>query len=312
MSISDVLTEYNRIKHQNEQELNRRRDEIFSQIPELKALYEQLEALLIARPRLRLKGEPDGSEQIEALRAKSAAMLDRAGFEADYLSPIYSCELCRDTGFLEDATHCDCFKKRILEDKLDAVKLADDSVSFEMFKTNIFDNTPIINGRSQLDYMLEYKQISENFADNFPKSECILLFAGSTGLGKTYLSKCIMRRVIERGFISAYYTAYRLFSIFHQHRLGNDIDLNPIFEVPLLIVDDIGTEPMTQNVTREYFFDLLNERIDRKLHTIIVTNLGFHELKNRYDERIHSRLMDTRFSKKLIFNGKDIRYLNKI
>ncbi len=308
MSISDVLAEYSRIRQQNENETNRRRDEVFSSIPALAAINQQLEALLIARPRLRLKGEPDGSTQIAALRAQCTALLTGAGYAADYLSPVYSCPLCRDTGVLADATHCGCFKKRVLEDKLDAARLTDDAVSFEKFDLNRFGTEPIENGKSQRDMMQRIRELCEAYADSFPACSSLLLLSGSVGLGKTYISKCIMRRVIERGFTAASFTAYRLFSLFHQHRLGEEVDLDPILEVPLLIIDDIGTEPMTKNVTKEYFFDLINERSAAGRKTVIATNLGFHALDERYGERIFSRLMDARFSQKILFKGKDIRY----
>ncbi len=308
MSISDVLAEYSRIQQQNELEMDRRRNEAFDRVPGLVALHEQLETLLIARPKLRLKGEPDGSGQIEALRAQSAALLSRAGYGADYLGPVYSCAQCRDTGLLDDATHCDCFKKRVLEDKLDAARLTDDDVSFEKFDLGRFDTEPVDNGKSQRDIMARIRDVCAGYADSFPGCSSLLLLSGSVGLGKTYVSKCIMRRVIERGHTAASFTAYRLFSLFHQHRLGEDVDLDPILEVPLLIIDDIGTEPMTKNVTKEYFFDLINERGAARRKTVIVTNLPFHDLDERYGERIFSRLMDARFSQKILFKGKDIRY----
>jgi DNA replication protein DnaC len=89
--------------------------------------------------------------------------------------------------------------------------------------------------------------------------------------------------------------------------MGDNVDLTPLFEVPLLIIDDLGTEPMTRNVTIEYFFDLINERYVSGLHTVIVTNMGFLELKQQYGDRIHSRLMDVRLSQKIIFKGRDVR-----
>ena len=138
----------------------------------------------------------------------------------------------------------------------------------------------------------------------FPGGMPILLLAGSAGLGKTYISKCIMRRVIERGHTAAYYTAYRLFSLFHSDRIGRR-RLIAAVEVPLLIIDDLGTEPMTRNVTIEYFFDLLNERYVAGLHTVIVTNLSFLELKQLY-ATASFRLMDVRFPK-FIFKGRDVR-----
>jgi DNA replication protein DnaC len=263
---------------------------------------------MIERPKLRLKGEQDNGAQIKALRAQSASMLVDLGLDVHYLDPVYSCMRCHDTGLLEDATHCDCFKKRLLEDKLSTARLTDDDMSFEKFDLTRFDTNPIENGKSQRDIMMRIRDICIDYAESFPQCPSLLLLSGSVGLGKTYVSKCIMRRVMEHGFIAASFTAYRLFSMFHQHRLGEDVALEPILEVPLLIIDDIGTEPMTKNVTKEYFFDLINERSAAGRKTVIVTNLPFHELDERYGERIFSRLMDTRFSQKILFKGKDIRY----
>ena len=193
--------------------------------------------------------------------------------------------------------------------KLDEARLVDDTVSFEQFNISVFDTAPIENGKSQQDVMWRYKKITESYANTFPECPPVLLFSGATGLGKTYIAKCIMRRVIERGYMSAFYTAYRLFSIFHRDRLGEDIDLRPVFEVPLLIIDDLGTEPMTRNVTREYLFDLINERTHEGRHTLIVTNLTFEEINERYGEPIHSRLMDKYTSQKIRFVGRDIRLI---
>jgi DNA replication protein DnaC len=155
--------------------------------------------------------------------------------------------------------------------------------------------------------MRAIRTLSEKYADDFPNVKPFLLLSGGIGLGKTYIAKCLMRRVIEHGHTAAFYTAYRLFSLFHRHRLGENVDLDPIFNVPLLVIDDIGTEPMTRNVTVEYFFDLINERLALGLHTVIATNLSFGDINARYGERIHSRLMDTRHSMKIIFEGRDIR-----
>ncbi|MDD5017320.1 MAG: ATP-binding protein [Eubacteriales bacterium] len=306
MSISDVLAEYDRIQRQNETEKNRRRRQAYKKVPELKEIHEKVKTLQIERLKQSISGHSGDKDEILALQEKAITLLTDAGFDQHYLDPVYTCPACRDTGVIDGAQRCGCFKKRVLEDKLDAARLTDSSVSFEQFNIDIFDDKPIEKGKSQKDQMVSYKQVAEAYANKFPDCLPVLLLSGGIGLGKTYIAKCIMRRVIERGNTAAYYTAYRLFSLFHRHRLGENIDLDPIFEVPLLIIDDIGTEPMTRNVTVEYFFDLINERSG--LHTIIVTNLPFEEINARYGERIHSRLMDTRHSQKIIFRGKDIRY----
>ena len=308
MSISDVLAGYEQTRRQNEDEQLKRRRKVYAAVPQLKDIHRKLTNQLAERLRLAVSGEKADEAAIAELRAQETALLKNAGFPADYLEPLYTCLDCRDTGLLANATHCSCFKKKLLEDKLEAARLTDESVSFSHFRLDIFDDTPLDNGKSQRAYMEKYKQLFENYAESFPDCLPVLMLLGNTGLGKTYCAKCIMRRVIERGHTAALYTAYRLFSLFHADRLGEDVDLGPLFEVPLLIIDDLGTEPMTKNVTIEYFFDLLNERLAAGRHTIIITNLELHDLNTRYGERIHSRLMDTRFSQKIIFKGKDVRY----
>lgn len=307
MSISDVMVAYDEIRRDNERELERRRQEVYRCVPQLAELHSQINTLLLDRLKKALDGTAVDTARIQKLIDESRKMLTAAGFDENYLEPVFSCSDCRDTGTLSNAQRCGCFKRRILEDKLDAARLMDNSISFEQYDSGIFSDEPIENGRSQRDIMLRIKQLCEQYADDFPSSKPLLLLAGSAGLGKTYLAKCILRRVLERGFTAAYYTSYRLFSLFHSDRVGEDINLEPLFEVPLLIIDDLGTEPMTRNVTIEYFFDLINERYVQGLHTVIITNMGFMEIKQQYGDRIHSRLMDVRLSQKIIFKGRDVR-----
>lgn len=305
MSISDVLAQYERIRESSSAEQRRRLDEALK-IKRFYSVYCELRELQRQRILKAFEDTGDIERRIKELREQSQTILEESGLGAGYLDPVYSCRVCRDTGLLDGGERCECFKKKVLEDKLCEARLSDGEISFEQFDLDIFDDAEFENGRSQRDYMLQYKKIAENYADAIPGCPPIFLMSGSTGLGKTYLSKCIMRRAMERGFTAAFYTAYRLFSMFHQHRLGGDVDISPVFEVPLLVIDDIGTEPMTRNVTVEYLFDLINER--SALHTVIVTNLAFHDIKERYGERIHSRLMDKDSSVKILLRGKDVRY----
>ena len=73
------------------------------------------------------------------------------------------------------------------------------------------------------------------------------------------------------------------------------------------MIDDLGSEPLMQNVTVEQLFNLLNERLNRGLSTVISTNLTMEELQSRYTERIASRLRDRNNWKVITLEGKDIR-----
>ena len=84
-------------------------------------------------------------------------------------------------------------------------------------------------------------------------------------------------------------------------------DQLPLHDCDLLIIDDLGTEPMLQNITIEQLFNLLNERQMAGRHTVISTNLAMSELQERYTERVTSRLLDATGCRRLLFIGADIR-----
>ena len=74
---------------------------------------------------------------------------------------------------------------------------------------------------------------------------------------------------------------------------------------PLLLIDDLGTEPVLRNITVEYLFLLLNER--EGMATVTATNLTPAQLMNRYGERVCSRLLDKRQSEVILLKGQDLR-----
>ena len=82
-----------------------------------------------------------------------------------------------------------------------------------------------------------------------------------------------------------------------------------LVEAPLLLIDDLGAEPMMQNITVEYLFMLLNERMTAKRHTVIATNLSPTQLQERYGERVMSRILDRSRGVALMLTGKDVRLL---
>ena len=63
-----------------------------------------------------------------------------------------------------------------------------------------------------------------------------------------------------------------------------------VYDVDLLIIDDLGTEFVTQFTTAA-FFDVINSRIISGKSTIISSNLDFEKLSEIYSQRITSRFM---------------------
>ena len=133
---------------------------------------------------------------------------------------------------------------------------------------------------------------------------------GASGTGKTYLTKCIAKERIERGYTTLFASAFDLNNMFLQEHLAQSNQkehLQDLVDLDVLIIDDLGTEPMRKNVTKEYLLLLLNERLSKGKSTIITSNLNPEQVLFRYEERIFSRIFNKRTSLILEFKGKNSR-----
>ena len=75
------------------------------------------------------------------------------------------------------------------------------------------------------------------------------------------------------------------------------------------MIDDLGTEPVLKNVTLEYLYLILNERLTSNKATVITTNLDLNGIINRYGERIYSRITNKSNTFVCRFTGADLRKL---
>ena len=73
-----------------------------------------------------------------------------------------------------------------------------------------------------------------------------------------------------------------------------------------LVIDDLGSENILKNVTENYLYNLLNERMTSGKLTFVSTNCGLDDLRERYGERIFSRLAGNS-SLKINVGGNDLR-----
>ena len=79
-----------------------------------------------------------------------------------------------------------------------------------------------------------------------------------------------------------------------------------------MLIDDLGTEPVLKNVTKEYLYNLINTRQINKRATLITTNLSLDNILDRYDERIFSRLGNKNLSTiiQLLSSDKRLKQIN--
>ena len=66
--------------------------------------------------------------------------------------------------------------------------------------------------------------------------------------------------------------------------------IHDVITADLLLIDDLGTEPMLKNVTVEYLLLVIEERQTKGRATLVTTNLDTDGILLRYGERIYSRL----------------------
>lgn len=319
MQYDAILREYDERQLQNKTILEARTRELYNKIPQLLEIEHSIAEVSVASARKLFGGDSHAitnlKQQLHELRSRKAQLLKDAGYPADYLSPIYSCPDCKDSGYI-DGRHCHCFKQKIIDIIYDQSNLKDILVyeNFSNFSLEYYsDNEVDLNGLSPLKAAKHAFLECQKFVEAFDNSFSNLLFYGDTGIGKTFLSNCIAKEVLDKGHSVIYFTAFQLFDILSKGIFDKDnkevTAHQNIFECDLLIIDDLGTE-LTNSFTSSQLFLCLNERILHKKSTIISTNLNMVQLGEIYSERTFSRIL--KYYKIIKMFGDDIRIKKRI
>ncbi len=254
--------------------------------------------------------------EIDALRQEKIQLLVSMGLPADYLELPYDCPDCKDTGFIGD-DKCHCFKQKTIDllyqqsDLKDVIQIENfDNFDLSYYSQEELNSLTGINARESATKALT---ICQKFTEDFGKSFENIFLCGNVGIGKTYLTHCIAREILEKGHSVVYIGAIKLFELFNTHIFSKDVDVSEeydnIFTCDLLIIDDLGTE-LASSATISQLFACLNDRLLAKKPTVISTNLSINQLEDLYSERTASRI----FSQYQILRlfGEDIRMKKKL
>lgn len=319
--LSGLLAQYEQRRQQNAQEAARRSAEIARLHPDLTALMEKRHKMVLQSVMNVFSGEKDRDPEkiMEEYNRKIAGMLKERGYPADYLSPIVECKTCQDTGYFYNAASqqemCPCLKNAYHAALSQDGGELEQEHTFENFDAARFPADPLPGTDvTQREYMEIIRQKCLSYAENVPLGRIrTLLLHGGSGLGKTYLLHCIGHHARSRGVDTLYATAYDLLIALKNAYFSRDgfsrtgESAQEYFDAQLLIIDDLGMEPLMEGVTVEQIYHLINARLTKGLYTAISTNLSRVELKQRYTERVSSRLLDPRTGLTIPFLGKDIR-----
>lgn len=241
------------------------------------------------------KAQVNGDQaKIAAYKKQLRAILKANNMTEADLTPQYACHHCNDVGYINGAI-CSCLEQEICKLITAESNVIDDRFTFE--------NSTESNKQNLIVYKRARKMCNEDKGN--------LLLVGNTGSGKTYLLSACVNEAIKQNKGVLFTTAYTLNSMFLDAHLSNyktsQSILDTLTDVDLLAIDDLGTEIAYKNVTAEYLFAVVNERIARKKQTFVSTNLTLAHLRDRYDERLFSRLVDTNITTVAQLEGADKR-----
>lgn len=312
------------VRLRNDNERQRRINEIYDNYPEMKELDREITSIAIKEARQRLKSQDsndtyDFSKDISELSYKKKKLLTDNGYPENYLDPIYDCPICQDWGKI-DGHICDCIKKLRVEELYKRSNLYNTlkkenfgTFSLEYYSKEPYEDkemTPYENAERL------YKK-AQKFVDNFESIHDNLLIYGDTGLGKTFLSNCIAKEILDKGHSVLYLSSNELFKdvlsdYLMSHNTTNIKALESIYEYiyksDLLIIDDLGSEVLSSFV-KSQLFEIINKRMLTERSTLITTNLNLASIQDRYTERVMSRIAD-KYTLYPLY-GDDIRYRRK-
>ena len=312
-----LMREYNHKQSRNSRIVSYRTKELYSAVPSLTQLDEEVSKISISSITAIFSGKDiatasaESKKNLEELKMRRINLMKSAGFPEDYLEPPYDCPDCKDTGYI-NGERCHCFKQAAINIvyKQSNINNILSKENFDAFDLDVYDNDYFEDGselsaRANAEIALEK---ATNFVQNFREKGGNLLLLGRTGCGKTFMSNCIAKALLDQGISVIYFTSSEIFRVFEEQTFKKNANVaelhDHIFDCDLLIIDDLGTE-FQNSFTTARLFQCLNERLLRNKSTIISTNLKLEELRDTYSERITSRVFSNYEVIKLI--GNDIR-----
>ena len=314
--LQELREEYSQRQQRNRQEEEFRRMQAEAACPEIGQVMEERQSLILAT----LLGVLDGKAAAEDIPARTdvcnrrlSSLLKQHGFAEDYLDPVFTCPVCQDTGYVGEVIRdrCECFKQAFYTRLYQRMGLSESKAqSFDSFNLDLFSDEKLPGkSYSQRGLMNVIRQTCQQYAENYPQVPMKdMLLMGQSGLGKTFLMHAMAKVLIRRGVNVLILSAYKFLEIARRaYMSGDNRDLDALMQADVLMIDDMGAEPLMENITIPQWFNLINERQIAGKGTIISTNLMEDNLRNRYTERVASRLTKGSGYRLIQFGGEDIR-----
>ena len=257
--ITNILKEYEKKRLSAEKDLEERKNKLYSENPRLQEIDNELSKLGISTAKnLILSNSSELLHElnikVENLKKEKAQILKNLNLPSDFLLPNYSCKLCNDTGYIQDnynSIMCNCLKQEIFNIEYNKSNISNlDYQNFKNFSLEKYsdkiDKDKYNSEISPRENISLIKNICLKFIENFDNpNEKNLLFTGNTGLGKTFLSSCIAKEIIQKDKTVLYQTAPIMLDTIIDYKFNknsiSDTTYKNLLDVDLLIIDDLGT-----------------------------------------------------------------------
>ena len=310
VSIIEAVDElFRRRREESMAALERRRAEAYKKEPRIRAIDAELSRKYRELIASTFGGKAPSKKETRAIAvdhlASRAELLVQSGFPVDYLELKYHCSKCSDEGFIQGKM-CSCYRKALNKEAAGHTKLAKlmEDQTFKTFKMDLYPE----EGGARRNMERIFNRVKE-YAENFSERSGNLLFTGGTGVGKTFLSSAVARHVIDKGFSVVYDSIANIIDEFEAVKFNKKpINLDKYDTCDLLIIDDLGTELVTQ-YSESVVYTLLNNRINMRKPMIVSTNIDGERMGEIYSQSIVSRLSGEFMI--LPFKGTDLRQRRK-
>ena len=312
-----IMRMYDARSAKNRHELDEKTARVYAAAPSYKKVQDMISSASVEAAKASIRGDRTRLDYLHATIAEYENQLRRiltdAGFPSDYLNPVFDCPLCKDTGYVGNEK-CSCFRQAEIDFLYDqsGIDSASYSVSFDQFRLDYYpkEMTDPVTGMTAYEAADKALSVCRDFVQDFPGGKNLLLY-GPTGVGKTFLSNCMAKEILNSRHSVLYTSAINLFQNFSDELKNNDSDsdfTSQVTECDLLIIDDLGTE-LSNAFTNSKLFYCINTRMLNRRSTIISTNCSLKDLMEIYTERIFDRISSSYTLVKLI--GNDIRFIKK-
>lgn len=311
-SYDDIRREYDYIRQGDYLRYDEKKEKIYSDNPKLKELDLKIVKLYleIGTARIEKRSIDKFEEELERTQKEREQYLKEHNISDDYKELKYVCNKCRDTGFV-DGHKCSCFVQKEIElfDNISHFRNYIKDDNFDKLDLSFYNQSGLaLNGISYKKYMEDLIASFRKKVANMDKESFSILLIGATGTGKTFLARCIGADALKN-FKSVLYVNINEYL----SSLRPDYDGEPLkyyaVSCDLLILDDLGTERVTEYTNTEINY-IIDKRLNDKKSTIITTNLVPDQIEEIYLSSTYSRLENA--YENVYLAGDDLRRLKNV